>query len=346
MTHLDASSHGSLDGAAEVFHQVSSDIRRVFYPLDVLMQKEMSERISRAEMWEEQFKALSRRDRNEYIGLKGRCDASEMDDLPNDFATFWAVIQQCRTGKEKYTDARAKLGDLSYLKFLDSTFVSSKSESKCSQKWEKLDLLGLHKKCDDINPAFQELSTRMDGCESQTEGPLPKPWKAIKHPQLADKVPEPGSEKDQELFYHNPETKKSQWERPGVPIKGEVRAMYKFIYKYEYDARQLTDIVRTSFIFKDAPSLWKAVEIIDNEFKADGGDGILRMKDRLSNPTAAGNSDVLLNVRYKKDIVCEIQLHLRTLYDLKKAGGHAAYKKARHFGAYFDTICFGASPSI
>lgn len=252
--------------------------------------------------------------------------------------------------KVKYTDARDKLGNLSYRNILDPAFVRSRTESKCSQKGEKLDLLGLHKECAGINLAFQkhcqELSTRMDGCEKQTKKP--------------------------------------------VPIKGKVRAMYKFIYKYKYDARELTDIVRTSFIFEDAPSLWKAVETIDNEFapkitlnikyaellprdrdtiiSIDGipfdearaaedvtkretasliverkgvTGGVLRMKDRLNNPPASGYSDVLLNVRYK-DIVCEVQLHLRTFYDLKNGstGQHKNYKKARHFGAYFDTICF------
>merc|ERR1712098_296346 len=128
-----------------------------------------------------------------------------------------------------------------------------------------------------------------------------------------------------------------------APIKKEVRTMYKFIYKYNYDARHLTDIVRTSFIFEDASKLWAAVKTVDEAFGgrlwAEGG--VVCMKDRLTEAPASGYSDVLLNVRYQ-GIICEVQLHLKEFIKLKggKGGMHAAYKKARHFGTDFEKICY------
>jgi len=118
-------------------------------------------------------------------------------------------------------------------------------------------------------------------------------------------------------------------------MKGVVRAMYKFTYKYKRDARQLTDLLRASFVFHDLDSLRKGALVIHKEFPG----GILRMKDRFYNPSPSGNRDVLLNVEFK-GIVVEIQLHLKTFYDLKKEGMHAVYKKARHFGNTFDKICY------
>lgn len=155
--------------------------------------------------------------------------------------------------------------------------------------------------------------------------------------------------------------------------------MYKFIYKYQYDARQLTDIVRTSFIFNDVAKLWKAVKTIDEKFaswqcgpspecrgseiQTEAGSphtcsscekdwnvkedkkittgGVVSMKDRLTVAPASGYSDVLLNVKYQ-GIVCEIQLHLKKFMDLKGGdnGMHAAYKKARHFGEDFEKFCY------
>jgi len=114
--------------------------------------------------------------------------------------------------------------------------------------------------------------------------------------------------------------------------------MYKFIYKYKYNARQLTDVLRASFIFGDLKNLRKGVEIIHNTWATWGNGGILNIKDRIANPTSAGYRDVLINAQLG-EVMVELQLHLRELYDKKKES-HTIYKQARHFGTMFDKICF------
>merc|ERR1711964_881118 len=88
-----------------------------------------------------------------------------------------------------------------------------------------------------------------------------------------------------------------------------------YVYKYDCDARRLTDVLRASFIFKDIESLRRGAELIHEEFEATGG--ILNIEDRIAEPTPAGYRDVLLNVKFQ-NVVVELQLHLEPFYNLKK----------------------------
>jgi len=136
-------------------------------------------------------------------------------------------------------------------------------------------------------------------------------------------------------------------------LKGQVRAMYKFIYKYNCNARRLTDVLRASFIFEDLETLREGAEVIHRlsiewtqslEFLANCRGtqrvkgGILNVKDRIASPPASGYRDVLLNVEFG-DVIVEIQLHLAPFLALKKSM-HKTYKVARHFGTMFDQLCF------
>lgn len=170
---------------------------------------------------------------------------------------------------------------------------------KPKQEWKGL--MELYKHCEDVEPAWEE--------ECKVSQP--------RTGTLGDLMAQCGGEVSV------------------APMKGKVRAMYKFIYKYSCDARQLTDVLRTSFIFDNLDNLSKGAKIINTHFNG----GILNCKDRIFEPPASGYSDVLLNVRFN-GIVCEIQLQLRAFYDEKK-DSHKAYKVARHFGEEFEDICFG-----
>merc|ERR1712098_148050 len=186
-------------------------------------------------------------------------------------------------------------------------------------------LLELYKENININDAFQQkcedLMLELNN-GSQKLGTNGKTW---------------WSGSKQNIVYTKPEDIIGEHKK--APIKKRVRTMYKFIYKYDYKASGLTDIVRTSFIFDDVSNLWAAVQKVDTAFAAEGG--IVAMKDRLTEAPASGYSDVLLNVRFQ-GIVCEVQLHLKEFIKLKggKGGMHAAYKKARHFGTAFEKICY------
>merc|ERR1712098_254849 len=250
----------------------------------------------------------------------GDCDEDEFGDLPKDFSEFWEVVLQCRTGREEYTKMRKKLGDLSYPAAFGDFFKrlkNDKTTDKKQQLEDKADLFGLREKCEAVNAGFQEKCRAI--------------FKRMRGGAVGDAA-------DAKCY-----------KLSTAPIKGEVRTMYKFVYKYSCDASKLSDIVRASFVFKDASSLWAAVKTIGGEFYFDGG--ILRIKDRLSAGIGNGYSDVLLNVRFQ-GIVCEIQLPLNPFYDIKNGttngegktimpGQHAAYAKARHFDAKrFNAICY------
>ena len=89
------------------------------------------------------------------------------------------------------------------------------------------------------------------------------------------------------------------------------------------------DAVRSSAIFKTFAQLTLAVRAL----MADGCRLIVvRAKDRFNSPLDSGYRDMLLNVRLEgSDHVGELQLHLRTIIDIKEAA-HRTYALMRAVG--------------
>lgn len=121
-------------------------------------------------------------------------------------------------------------------------------------------------------------------------------------------------------------------------VKSEARCMYKFAYKYNYDARKLLDIVRASFVVANLGMMNETLEKI----RAVPQFEILRIKDRITqrgkSVPKSGYRDVLVNVKCMGFVV-EIQLHLYAFHELKK-DSHKQYKIGRHFENDFDNICY------
>ena len=106
-------------------------------------------------------------------------------------------------------------------------------------------------------------------------------------------------------------------------FKKLLRVKKKLVEKYAGNPNRVTDIARTSLVFKKLVALKAALDyLLDTH-----GAIIPVLKNRLRKP-ADGYVDVLVNV-WVGDHLCEIQLHLESVYAVKGEGGHGTYKWMR-----------------
>ena len=110
-------------------------------------------------------------------------------------------------------------------------------------------------------------------------------------------------------------------------LKGRPRAMEKADADYGGDAGRLVDLARSSVVFDTVDDLKKGLT------KLEGSVDIVRKKDRFATPTAEGYRDVTLNVRMSNGHIAEVQLHLRSVLDVKNGPGHKLYEEARSIKA-------------
>jgi hypothetical protein len=112
---------------------------------------------------------------------------------------------------------------------------------------------------------------------------------------------------------------------PSFPpgLKGEERAREKTANDYGGDFSKLTDLSRSSIEYKTLPELYNGLKQISQEFK------ITKMKDRFKNPTPSGYRDILLNAQLSNGHICELQLHLSQILEVKKGEGHKIYEETR-----------------
>lgn len=92
-------------------------------------------------------------------------------------------------------------------------------------------------------------------------------------------------------------------------MKGDIRAMYKLVYKYGGDCNELKDILRASIVFDRFDDIYNiGVPMVRRAFG-----GIVRVKDKFRKAPKDQYGDILLNVRVggKDGVLCEIQLQLR-----------------------------------
>jgi len=149
-----------------------------------------------------------------------------------------------------------------------------------------------------------------------------------------------------------------------APPKKEGRSVYKYIYKYNMDARCLTDVLRHSFVFENMKDLVTGLttikEICGDEFVAQAFKledkipqeqnstvacklTLLRIKNRFHEESITGYRDINLNVlmewtqpktetsakKKTKKVICEIQLHIKKILEVKDTKAHATYAKMR-----------------
>jgi hypothetical protein len=113
--------------------------------------------------------------------------------------------------------------------------------------------------------------------------------------------------------------------KPMIPtaLKGRERALEKVAAEYGGDASNLTDLARASIEYEKMDDLTKGLAELQKRFPS------VRVKDRFAKPTEAGYRDILVNVKAPNGHVCEVQLHLKQILEVKGGAGHKIYEEVR-----------------
>jgi hypothetical protein len=142
---------------------------------------------------------------------------------------------------------------------------------------------------------------------------------------------------------HLAAVEKPDEQEQGLLPKRRKRAIEKVWRGYKGDATRLRDLVRCSLVFDSVEQL----EAATDEILEDPAVDILRVKNRFANTYDAkescGYRDIQLNAVVTAsnfddaeialglhEHICEIQLHLKPMYELKNDEGHKRYVKFRN----------------
>ena len=104
-------------------------------------------------------------------------------------------------------------------------------------------------------------------------------------------------------------------------VKKLLRAQTKLFTDYGGRVEKLTDIARASIVCGDLKQLRRAVDEILKR------GGVVSLKNRWATPVD-GYADVLINLRID-GVICEIQLHTKSIFEVKGETGHSTYKWLR-----------------
>ena len=105
-------------------------------------------------------------------------------------------------------------------------------------------------------------------------------------------------------------------------LKARERAMEKIAADYAGDASRITDLARSSVIFETESQVLQALEILQDDMN------VIRIKNRFQNPVN-GYRDVLLNILMPNGHIVEMQLHLRSILEIKYKFGDKLYQEIR-----------------
>ena len=105
-------------------------------------------------------------------------------------------------------------------------------------------------------------------------------------------------------------------------LKTRERAREKIAADYGGDASRITDLARSSVIFDTEEQVLQALDILRQDMN------VIRIKNRFAKPVN-GYRDVLLNVLMPNKHIAEMQLHLRSILDVKYEFGDKLYQEIR-----------------
>jgi hypothetical protein len=112
---------------------------------------------------------------------------------------------------------------------------------------------------------------------------------------------------------------------PLIPgLKTRERALEKVKGEYGGDPSRLTDLARSTVVFKRVKEVRAAIDAVKARAK-----NIVRLKDRFTNPTPSGYRDVNITFRASNGHVVEIQLHLEGIEKAKSGPGHKLYEEVQ-----------------
>lgn len=105
-------------------------------------------------------------------------------------------------------------------------------------------------------------------------------------------------------------------------LKARERAMEKIAADYGGEVSRITDLARSSVIFETEKQVLEALDILQHDMN------VIRIKNRFQNPVN-GYRDVLLNIQMPNGHIVEMQLHLRSILDVKYKFGDQLYQEIR-----------------
>ncbi|MCG9697740.1 RelA/SpoT domain-containing protein [Shewanella sp. Isolate11] len=111
-------------------------------------------------------------------------------------------------------------------------------------------------------------------------------------------------------------------------IKSAQRAKQKVVNKFNGDASQLTDLARASIVTDNIYSLMTAFETLKDKGV------IVQVKNRFAEPKASGYRDLNLLVKLPQtQMIAEVQLHLKSIAEIKSGAEHQVYEMVQNIEA-------------
>ena len=137
-----------------------------------------------------------------------------------------------------------------------------------------------------------------------------------------------------------------------APLKSLARAFEKTAMKKaddnRFDSDRLLDLVRGMLVFQTVEGVAAALELLADP--KDRGWTVVRIKNRMREPTGGGWADVLLNLKANDDanhFICELQLvHKKMLVTREELGGHDAYNEFRTASEFLELVQEGADAGV
>jgi hypothetical protein len=114
-------------------------------------------------------------------------------------------------------------------------------------------------------------------------------------------------------------------------LKGRERAVEKTNAENGGDFTRLTDLSRSSIQYETMADLHRGLAQIDGQLD------VVRIKDRFETTAPGGYRDMLLNVRMSNGHIVEVQLHLKSILEVKGGRGHEIYERTRSLEADAQT---------
>ncbi len=106
-------------------------------------------------------------------------------------------------------------------------------------------------------------------------------------------------------------------------LKSESRIKEKVMNDYSGDYGKIVDVNAASLVFEDEKKLLEAYEFFRNQ------ENVRRIKDRWHTPDESGYRDFNITLELTNGILSEIQLHLKSIMDIKNDVGHLLYEFIR-----------------
>ncbi len=95
---------------------------------------------------------------------------------------------------------------------------------------------------------------------------------------------------------------------------GRARALEKVRVHYGGDASLLLDLTRSALVFQSLDELYAALDDIESKYR------IVRIKDRIAEPTETGYRDIALNVQMSNDHIATMRLLPGPILEAKSQG--------------------------